>query len=356
MSANDQLTSDRKIRIGLIGAGWIGCHHAANVKKSRHGEIVAVADPKKEKAVAALNGQAGKAQLYSDYEDLLRDENVEAVVIASPNALHAEHAIAAAEARKHLYLEKPMAIKLEDCRCIVKAVRESGVICEMGYHRRLNPLYQYAKQLLDEGKLGQLVFAESDYVHHIPGDWDIWEWAGKKDVGGSPIHGGTGHNVDLLRYFCGEVAEVGCFKDVRMPRKVQMETEDIAVIMLRFENGILGRVLMFIGPIVPFQFTLRLFGTKGTVDNNRVWFDNIPRFADPGHEKDCIELPLSWIPDNVQGGVSETWDQSMETFIENVRLHRRPFNDEVSGFNTAAVCFAAAEAAVDRRLVRPERI
>jgi predicted dehydrogenase len=226
----------------------------------------------------------------------------------------------------------------------------------MGYHRRLNPLVQYAKALQNEEKLGDLVMVESDYIHHIPGDWDIWEWASKKDIAGTPIHGGTGHNIDLLRYFCGEVLEIGCFRDVRMPRKVQLETEDIAVMIMRFEDGSFGRMVMFLGPIISFQFTLRLFGTRGTLDNNRVWLDTIPLFYEAGHEQDYLELPKTWIPDNVQGGISETWGKCVDMFLENVILGRKPFNDAVSGFNTAAACFAALESAQQKKMIVPEKL
>ncbi|MFB3904001.1 MAG: Gfo/Idh/MocA family protein [Acidobacteriota bacterium] len=343
-----------KVRIGVIGTGWIGSHHALNVSRSAYGELVAVSDTNAQKARAFLEANGIGTPVYDDYQHLLRQPDIDAVVIASPNALHAEHAIAAAQAGKHIYLEKPMAIRLEDCRRIVKEIQAAGVKCDMGYHRRLNPLYQYAKELQNEGKLGELVLAESDYVHHVPGDLDIWEWLGREDIAGSLIHAGTGHNVDLLRYFCGEVAEVACFKDIRMPRKTQVGTEDIAAILLRFRNGTIARLLMFLGPISPFVFSLRLFGTRGTVDNNRIWFDTIPHFCESGHESDCIKLPESWIPDNVQGGISETWNRCLEIFIDDVRLDRPPFNDAVSGFLTAAVCFAAVESAATHRLVQPE--
>jgi predicted dehydrogenase len=161
------------------------------------------------------------ATVYRSYEELLQHPGLQAVIIASPNAAHAGQAIAAAQAGKHVYLEKPMAITLEDCRRVAEAVQRAGVKLAMGYHRRLNPLAQYARRLIAEGKLGELVLAESDYFHHVPGDWDIWAWAGKKDVAGTPIHGGTGHNIDLLRSFCGEVAEVSCYRDVKMPRKIR---------------------------------------------------------------------------------------------------------------------------------------
>ncbi|MEW5814275.1 MAG: Gfo/Idh/MocA family oxidoreductase [Spirochaetota bacterium] len=345
-----------KVRVGLIGTGWIGQHHGQNVMANEHAELAAVYDCAESKAKTFLEKLGSQAVVHKQYEDLLKQEDVDAVVIASPNASHAEQAIAAAEAGKHIYLEKPMAITLEDCRKVAKTIARSGVKCDMGYHRRLSPLTQYAKTLLSDGKLGDLVLAESDYFHYIPGDWDIWAWAGKKNIAGTPIHGGTGHNIDLLRYFCGEVAEVECFRDIKMPRKIQVETEDIAIINLRFESGILGRVGLFLGPILPFTFTLRLFGTQGSVDNNRVWLNTIPRFYDFGFEQDCLRLPKSWIWDNVQGGVSETWKQSIDAFIEDVRLDRKPFNDAVSGFNTAAVCFSALQAAEQRRTVKPEKL
>jgi predicted dehydrogenase len=342
--------SDRKINIGLAGAGWIGQHHGWNLLANPHAELAAVYNPNPDKAQAFVKRCGAAAEVCRSYEELLKHPGLQAVIIASPNAAHAEQAIAAAQAGKHIFLEKPMAIRLEDCRRIVAAVQRAGVKLDMGYHRRLNPIAQFARQLLADGSLGELVFVQSDYFHHVPGDWDIWAWAGKRDVAGTPIHGGTGHNIDLLRYFCGEVAEVSCYRDIKMPRKIQVETEDIAVISLRFESGVLGRVGLFLGPILPFRFTLRLFGTRGTVDDNRVWLDTMPDF------EHCITLPKSWIPDNVQGGVSETWKGVIDTFIDDVRLNRPPFNDAVSGFNTAAVCFAALQAAAQGRSVRPERL
>jgi predicted dehydrogenase len=350
------MSQGRKLRVGLIGTGWIGQHHGRNVMANEHAELVAVYNPHEDKAKAFVERSGAEASICRSYEELLGSPEVEAVIIASPNAAHAEQAVAAAQAGKHIYLEKPMAIRLEDCRKIATAVQRAGVKLDMGYHRRLNPIVQHARGLLAEGRLGELVFVESDYFHHVPGDWDIWAWSGKKDRGGTPIHGGTGHNIDLLRYLCGEVAEVSCFRDIKMPRKIQIETEDIAVINLQFESGVLGRVGLLLGPILPFHFTLRLFGTRGTVDNNRVWLDSIPRFWDFGHEEDCITLPKSWVPDNVQGGVSETWKQAIDVFVDDVRLDRPPFNDAVSGFNTAAVCFAALRAAQEKRTVSPERL
>ncbi len=345
----------KPLRVGLIGTGWIGAHHGCNLVRNPHVELTAAAGRDKARVRAFLDDEGIEARAYDDVRDMLAREALDAAVVASPNALHAEHAVAAAEAGLHLYLEKPLATTPDDCRRVVEAVRKAGVKCAMGYHRRFNPLVKFTRELQEQGRLGEPVLFESDYIHHIPGDWAIWDWLGQESVAGSLIHAGAGHSVDLARHLCGEVAEVSCFKDVRMPRKARVETEDIAVINLRFESGALGRIVLFVGPIVPFRFNLRLYGTRGTVDNNRVWLDTMPRFDDPAHEDDCMTLPRSWIPDNVQGGVAEPWGPCLDDFIDDLRLDRRPANDAASGFNTAAVCFAAVESAKRNAVVAPER-
>jgi predicted dehydrogenase len=160
----------RKLQVGLIGTGWIGQHHGRNLLASGRAELAAVFNPDHEKARAFLQACGAAARVHRSWQELLEQTDLEAVVIASPNAAHAEQAIAAAKAGKHIYLEKPMAISLEDCRRIVEAVRESGVKLDMGYHRRLNPIAVFARQLIADGRLGELVYVESDYFHHVPGD------------------------------------------------------------------------------------------------------------------------------------------------------------------------------------------
>jgi predicted dehydrogenase len=350
------MANEEKVKVGLVGAGWIGQHHGTNVVNNPNAELAAVCDADTAKAKAFAEKLGVKARIYGKLEDLLKQDDIRTLVIASPNAAHAEQALAAAQAGRNFYVEKPLAISLEDCRKVAASAHAAGVKSAMGYHRRFNPLVLHARSLLAEGKLGDLVLAESDYFHFVPGNLDIWNWLGNEKIAGSLIHAGTGHNVDLLRFFAGEVAEVSCYKDVRMPRKILVRTEDIALINLRFESGALGRVGLFLGPIMPFTFTLRLFGTKGSLDNNRLWLDTIPDFAETGRENDFIQLPRSWVPDNVQGGISETWKACMDCFIDDVRLGRPTANDAASGFHTAAVCFAALQAAATGRSVKPERL
>ena len=333
-----------QVPLALIGAGWIGREHGRNIARNPRAKLAAVCDPNSENVRLLRESTGTDFAVYADYRELLRAQ-VEAVVIASPNALHAEMSLAAAKAGKHIFCEKPMAITLDDCRRIRQAVHAAGVQYLIGYHRRLNPLYQYARNLLDEGKLGRPFLIESDYLHHVPGDWPIWSWVGKENVGGSLFHAGSGHNVDLIRYLCGEITEVACMKGTFLPRKDQVETEDTAIALFRFESGAIGKVQFCLGPILPFQFRFALFGTRGSMINNRVWLDTMPRFSEQGHEDDCIELPSNWIPDNVQGGVSETWGKLIDHFVEMLADGVPCVNDVDGAYRTSAACFAAVESA-----------
>lgn len=334
----------KKIKIGLIGAGWIGREHGRNIVRHPRAELTWVCDPEGNN-VHALRRETG-----SDFKECqsvaeLWATDVDAVVIATPNASHADLCVAAARAGKAIYCEKPMAITIEDCRRVREAVERHRVPYLIGYHRRMNPLYQHARSLLDQGALGRPFMVESDYLHHVPGDLDIWSWLGKEKVAGSLFHAGSGHNVDLIRYFCGEIAEVTCLKGIFLPRTQQVETEDTAVALFRFESGAIGKVQFCIGPISPFQFNFRLYGTRGTILNNRIWLDTIPRFAEPGHAQDCIELPAAWIPDNVQGGIGEPWAQLMDHFVAMLADGRDCLNDVRSAYQTSVACFAAVESA-----------
>lgn len=340
----------KKVKIGVIGLGWMGSHHGRNILGNPNAELAAICDAD-EQNVQSFRAATGCAcPSFKEYPELLKSR-IDAVIIASPNAMHAEMAIAAAEARKHIYCEKPLAITIADCRRVREAVEKAGVKFLIGYHRRLNPLYQYVKNLLADGKLGKAFMIESDYIHHVPGDLGIWTWIGKESIGGSIFHAGSGHNVDLVRYFGGDITEVACLKGVFLPRANQVETEDTALALYRFESGAIGKVQCCVGPIVPFQFNFKLYGTKGTVINNRIWLDNMPRFDEPGRANNCITLPEDWIPDNIQGGVSETWNKLMDHFINMLTENAVSINDVVSAYKTSLACFAALEAAKRRSIV-----
>jgi len=132
---------------------------------------------------------------------------------------------------------------------------------------------------------------------------------------------------------------------------VQVETEDTAIAIFRFENGMIGKVHYCSGPILPFTFNFALYGTKGTLINNKLWLDSSPEFYEFGHEKDYLLLPESWIPDNVQGGIGEPWDKCLDHFIDALVNDKPMLNDVESAYRTSEACFAVVVAALEKRVV-----
>ena len=156
------MAAEEKVKIGLVGAGWIGQHHGTNIAKNPHAELAAVCDADTGKAGAFAEKLGVKARIYGTLLEMLKQEDVRTVVIASPNAAHGQQAIAAAQAGRNFYVEKPLAITPGDCRKVAAAARAAGVKSAMGYHRRFNPLVLHARSLIAEGKLGDLVLAGPD--------------------------------------------------------------------------------------------------------------------------------------------------------------------------------------------------
>ncbi|MHB8277339.1 MAG: Gfo/Idh/MocA family protein [Candidatus Humimicrobiaceae bacterium] len=340
-----------RCNIGLIGAGWIGSEHGRNILKNKNAELIAIADESKENATRFMKENNIEVKYYKDYQAMLKNDDIDAVVISTPNNTHKEITISAAQAKKHTMCEKPMAITLNDCREIKKIVKDSGIKYLIGYHRRFNPLYSYVKNISDKGELGKLFYIESDYIHYVPPDLPIFDWLGKEDIAGSIFHAGCGHSVDLMRFFMGDAKEVCCFKDTYHPRALQVETEDTAIASIRFENGAIGKSFLGFGAITPFNFSFSLYGTKATVRNNRIWFDWIPRFFEVGHEEEFVELPKEWIPDNKQGGIAETWDKSINHFIDAVANNKPTLNDVDSAYRTSELVFAILKSANEKKIV-----
>ena len=340
-----------RCNIGLIGAGWMGSEHGRNILKNKSAKLIAIADESRQNVDGFMKENGVELKYYKDYESMLKSSDIDAVVISTPNDTHKEITIAAAQAKKHIMCEKPMAITLDDCREIKKIVDQAGVKYQIGYHRRFNPLYGYVKRLSSKGDLGRLYYAESDYVHYVPPDLPIFDWLAKEDIAGSIFHAGCGHAIDLLRFFMGEAKEVSCFKDIYHPRAVQLETEDTAIATIRFKNGAIGKSFLGFGAITPFDFTFSLYGTKATVRNNKIWYDWIPQFFEVGHEDEFIEMPEEWIPDNKQGGISETWDKSMDHFIDGIVNGKPILNDVQSAFKTSELVFAILKSAEEKKIV-----
>ncbi|NOX53652.1 MAG: Gfo/Idh/MocA family oxidoreductase [Planctomycetes bacterium] len=222
-----------KVRWGIVGCGWITDDQIAPaVQKANDSELVAVVSRDAEKG-RKFAERHGAKRAYTDLDGLLADQEVDAVFIATPNGQHAEETIRCAEAGKHVLVEKPMATSAADAERMIQVCREHGVKLSVGYHMRFHPLHNEAVRIVRGGELGKPALARCQFYFRYPGPPP--QWRQSADTAGWWALGDVGtHALDLLGWLLGDVAEVtAAFGHARF----DYETEDAAVLLLRFQSG-----------------------------------------------------------------------------------------------------------------------
>jgi predicted dehydrogenase len=196
-----------ELRVGLFGCGAIASYfHLRALRRTAGARLVAAADPDPDARARARRLAAIDVHERSD--ELLGRTDVDAVVICAPTALHAELAVAAARAGKHVYVEKPQASSREDADRVIAAVDAAGVTAVVGFNRRVHPLFARARGLLVAGRIGrvragQMAFCEPLVAGAMPA------WKRRRETGGGVLLDLASHHVDVLRWYLGdEVTEV----------------------------------------------------------------------------------------------------------------------------------------------------
>jgi predicted dehydrogenase len=193
------------MRFGLIGCGGIGQLRAAAIAQLSFGEFVALSDLDESRAEALAASYGGA--VIADWRDLLRMDEVEAVIISTPPSVHAEMSIEALRAGKHVLCEKPLARTPEECREMVKMAEQCGRFLATGFNYRFYPSIEKARDLLDSGLIGELDHIRS-YTGYSAADHNH-EWLHDVEVmGGGALRDNGIHLIDLTAYFLGDVTEV----------------------------------------------------------------------------------------------------------------------------------------------------
>ena len=196
-----------EIGVGIVGAGYQGSTHAMAYSAIPEARIVAICDVREERA-KVLAKEYG-ADWYSDYQQFLKRRDIDAVSICTPNALHAAQTILAAEAGKHILVEKPMATSLEDCDRMIQACKDAGVKLMVAHSHRFWPANVKAKRLIEEGEIGRIVAAYDSVVgggfkppETLSPD-ERAKWMQDRASGGGAILFNGIHIIDRLRWWVG---------------------------------------------------------------------------------------------------------------------------------------------------------
>jgi predicted dehydrogenase len=228
------------IRLGIIGLGYIGQIHLRHSLRLSDAKVLAVADLSK-KALAKAH-EVGIKKIYVNYDRLLEDPDIDAVVISLPTHLHLQCARRAAEAGKHIFLEKPMARNTEEAKEILSVAARNSVKLMMGYPLRFNTEFIKLKEKIRRGLLGDVVTAYASYIstgpffHRAEGYAPVpvpeW-WFNKELTGGGVLIDLGSHIINLLRWYFGEVQDIRS----QLTYRLRMDFEDGAICLARFTSG-----------------------------------------------------------------------------------------------------------------------
>jgi 1,5-anhydro-D-fructose reductase (1,5-anhydro-D-mannitol-forming) len=228
--------ADRQVGWGVIGASsWAKNTFGPAILGAENGKLCAVLSSDQAKADRFCEKwEVDKG--YTDQEAFLSDDNVEAIWVASPNHMHAEHSIAALEHGKHVLCEKPMATTVVDCEKMIAAAEKAGKLLSIGYHMRHHPLHQKLQAEWTAGEFGKPVYVRAQLYFAYPRPPREWRQQRATSGGWAICDVGT-HMIDLLRWFLGDAADV---HGELSSNKFGYETDDHALVTVRFENGALG--------------------------------------------------------------------------------------------------------------------
>jgi UDP-N-acetyl-2-amino-2-deoxyglucuronate dehydrogenase len=317
------------IRFGLLGCGRIAKRHS-DLLGGHHIEgasLAAVCDPIRTRA-DAIASKFGVPACY-DIDDFLARKDIDVVSVLTPSGLHAGHVIACAKAGKHVVVEKPMALRLQDADAMIRACDEAGVKLFVVKQNRFNVPVVKAREALEAGRFGKLVLGTvrvrwcRDQAYY---DQDAWRGTWAHD--GGVLSNQASHHIDMLEWFFGDVVNVHARA---VSALVRIETEDTAVATLKFRNGALGIIEATTATRpADLEGSLSILGEKGTVEiagfavtQIRHW-----RFVDELPSDKEVVGKFSVNPPNVYGFGHQAYYQHV---VECLVSHRAALVDGLEG-------------------------
>ncbi len=255
-----EIKMNKSVRFGILGCGMIARFHASAIAELSDAVLVGVADaqPDRAKAFAKERGIAA----YIDYAEMLADPTIDAVCICTPNGYHAENTLQALDAGKHVVLEKPIAITVEDAERIIDACERTKKQVTVISQLRFSEDVKRVKELVADSAFGKLAFCNLSMKYwRDPAYYTSGGWKGTKqlDGGGALMNQGV-HGVDLLLYIVGDATVVSAKTQTVFHN---IDVEDTAIALLEFENGCYGTLEASTCSYPGFERKIEIYGSEG---------------------------------------------------------------------------------------------
>lgn len=340
---------------GIIGCGLISRFHAKAINAIENARLVAVSDIV-HKATEAFGEEYGVAT-YTDYKEMIARDDIDIVCVCTPGGAHMEPAIAAAEAKKHVVVEKPLEVTLHRIDRIIEACRENGVkLCGI-FQSRFSDAARVLKDAIEAGRFGRVTLG-SAYVkwHRTQEYYDRGGWRGTWALdGGGALMNQSIHAIDLLLWFMGPVDAVTAFCATRAHERI--EVEDVAVAALKFKNGALGVIEGTTAAYPGTPKRVEVCGFRGSAvqseENLLLW-----EFEDALPADEEIRAKFS-VDQNAKGGASDPGAISFEghrrqllDFIQAVDSDKAPLVSGIEARKAVEVILAIYRSAQTGEMIR----
>jgi len=345
------------IRLAILGVGLIGKRHLATASQQPSCKVIAGADVTES---ARLSVEAHGARFYPDHRELLSREQLDGVIIATPNSTHARVGIDCAAAGLPMLVEKPLTDTLESGRALLAAAEKAGVSIAVGHHRRFDPAVEVAKSILDGGDLGALTAMQFIWALRKHDTYYETCWRTSRSSGGGPGLINLIHDIDLMRHFGGEIlrvyAELG-------NRARGLDVEDSIAATVRFASGAVGSLATSDATPSPWGWEqgsgenpdipktgrncYRLLGTSGALALPRL---ELYRHA-AGRTADW-RTPIA--PQSIVHGPRAALRAQLADFCAVVRGDATPRVNGHDGYASLAATLAIIRAGEIGQVVRPE--
>jgi predicted dehydrogenase len=248
----------KKLSCGIIGAGWWGDQMVNNILASKCFDILSIYDSSS--ITAEKVAKKAGCTVTSSADDVLRDSNIECVFIFSPNDSHLRYATSAALSKKHVFLEKPISNTAAEAEEIVRICEENRVILAVGHNVRHYGIFQKAKEVVDAGLLGKVIYIEGNRSRPIGFGIDENSWRFyKKSCNGGPVIQMAIHLIDAIRFISGLDLEV--IQTLSTKRFLKTENDESFSINAKSKSDIL--IHLFTSYVSPESFYLNFHGTEG---------------------------------------------------------------------------------------------
>jgi predicted dehydrogenase len=325
--------SQAPLRVAALGMGWWSDVLADAIGRSDELQLVACFTRSEDKRRAFAAKYACRAD--SSYEEILKDPSIEAIINTTPNSAHLETTRAAAEAGKHVFLDKPIANTVADGRAIADACKRAGVVLALGYQRRRESHFRWIKAEIEAGSFGRLVQAECNISRDRLGQFDLssWRYTAAGMPGGVMLQIGI-HYVDVLEYLLGPVKSVSA----RLAQLVLPgDNPDVASMLLEHESGALSTLGASYASASEF-YMMNIYGKEATAFYDQ--FSGL-RYLRRG-EKTARAIATQ---------SNDTVREELEEFAHCVRTGANPETDGFWAVRNLAVIKAGVRSARDGRTV-----